>query len=70
MKHESALYPPIEQVTRPNLTTSEAAYYLNRSDQTLRIWACKGTGPITPINICGRLAWPVSELRRLCGVAP
>jgi hypothetical protein len=47
------------------LPTDEAAPYLNRKAQTLRKWACTGTGPIQPIRINGRLAWRVSDLRSL-----
>ena len=65
-----AQYLPLEQVTKPNLTTAEAAYYLNRKPQTLRCWAVYQDGAVNPIRISGRLAWPVSELRRvLLGVA-
>lgn len=46
------------------LTTSEAAKVLNRAPQTLRAWACKG-GPIEPIRINGRLAWPVDAIQAL-----
>ena len=60
-------YPPLESITQPSLETSAAAFYLNRKDQTLREWACKGTGPIKPIRIHGRLAWPVTDLRKLLG---
>ena len=62
-------YLPLEQVSRPNLTTAETAYYLNRRPQTLRGWACLKNGPLRPLRINGRLAWPVSELRRVLGVA-
>ncbi len=55
--------------TRHTLTTREAAHHLNRAQQTLRIWACLENGPIRPIRINGRLAWPVSELKRVLGVA-
>ena len=65
-----AQYLPLEQVTKPNLTTAEAAYYLNRKPQTLRCWAVYQDGAVNPIRVSGRLAWPVSELRRvLLGVA-
>lgn len=47
------------------LTTNEAAAALNRNAQTLRRWACFGEGPIRPVKIGGRLAWRVSDLRRL-----
>ena len=56
---------PLEQVTRPHLTTTEAAAYLNRRPQTLREWASTERGPLRPLRIHGRLAWPVAELRRV-----
>jgi 1,2-phenylacetyl-CoA epoxidase PaaB subunit len=52
---------------RVALTTKEAAHHLNRAQNTLRIWAMRG-GPITPLRINGRLAWPVAEIKRLLGV--
>lgn len=58
-------FPPLEQVTRPTVPTSDAAYYLNREDQTLRAWACLENGPIRPIRINGRLAWPVPSIKDL-----
>lgn len=61
-------YPPLEHVTRPAVTTDEAAHYLNRRPQTLRGWACSEDGPLRPMRINGRLAWPVAELRRVLGV--
>lgn len=61
-------FPPLEQVTRPAVGTAEAAYHLNRQPQTLRGWACLENGPLRPIRINGRLAWPVAELRRVLGV--
>lgn len=65
--------------TRPNLTplalegraalpTGEAARHLTREPQTLRKWAAYEDGPIKPLRINGRLAWPVAELRRVLGV--
>lgn len=58
-------YPPLDEVTRTHVTTQEAAYYLNRAAQTLRMWACFETGAIRPIRVYGRLAWPVAEIRRV-----
>jgi hypothetical protein len=59
----------LERETRAALPTPEAAFHLNRAQQTLRLWAMRdGTGPIRPLRINGRLAWPVSELRRILGV--
>ena len=61
-------YPRLEVITKPNLTTQEAAHYLDRKPQTLRIWAMKQS-PIRPLNCGGRLAWPVAEIKRFLGVA-
>ena len=61
-------FPPLEAVNSPTVITEQAAYYLNRRPQTLRIWACREDGPIRPIRINGRLAWPVSELKNLLGM--
>jgi len=55
--------------TRAVITTAEAAGHLNRAQQTLRLWAMREDGPIRPLRIHGRLAWPVSELRRVLGMA-
>ena len=67
---ESQQFPPLELVTRPTVDTATAAYYLNRKQQTMRCCSCHEDGPLRPIRINGRLAWPVSELRRVLGVAP
>lgn len=66
---EPQQFPPLEQVTRPTVPTEQAAYYLNRRPQTCRAWACRENGPLRPLRINGRLAWPVAELRRVLGVA-
>ena len=63
-----AQYLPLEQVTKPNLKTSEAAYYLDRAPQTLRAWACLENGPIRPRRIAGLLAWSTVEVKALAGV--
>jgi hypothetical protein len=68
MKTESPQFPPLESVTRPVVNTASAAYYLNLRPQTLRDYACYQKGPIRPLRIGGRLAWPVAELRRVLGV--
>jgi hypothetical protein len=66
----AAPFPPLELENRPAVGTEQAAYYLDREQQTLRGWACRtGTGPITPLRINGRLAWKTADLRRLLGVA-
>jgi hypothetical protein len=70
-KYMATLTPhttPLERETRANLPTHEAAYHLNRAQQTLRLWAMRENGPLRPIRVNGRLAWPVSELRRILQV--
>lgn len=62
-------YEAVDQEKRATLPTPEAAYHLNRAAQTLRIWACFESGPLRPLRINGRLAWPVADIRRLLGVA-
>lgn len=59
---------PLGEEKRAAVNTSEAAQHLNREPQTLRLWACKDDGPIRPLRINGRLAWPVGELKRVLGV--
>lgn len=61
--------PALESLTVPTVDTAHAAYYLDRSPQTLRTWASKGNGPVKPQNINGRLAWPVAKIRETLGVA-
>ncbi len=58
-------FTPLEQITRPTVPTDQAAWFLNRKSQTLRAWACLENGPIRPIRINGRLAWPVADIRKL-----
>ena len=59
----------LDRETRTAVDTATAAYHLSRQPQTLRAWACHEDGPLRPIRVCGRLAWPVSELRRVLGMA-
>lgn len=58
-------FPSLDLVTRPTVTTEEAAYYLNRAPQTLRKWACYEDGPLRPRRINGRLAWRTEDIRAL-----
>ena len=60
---------PLAHETRTAISTAEAAVHLNRAQQTLRVWACRESGPLRPLRICGRLAWPVDQIRRLLGVS-
>lgn len=50
---------------RDILPTNEAAPLINRSDQTLRKWACLECGPIRPVRINGRLGWKVADIAAL-----
>lgn len=59
----------LEHETRSALPTNEAAFQLNRAQQTLRLWAMREDGPIRPMRIRGRLAWRTADLRRLLGVS-
>jgi hypothetical protein len=60
---------PLALETRSALPTAEAAYHLNRAQQTLRLWAMRNDGPVKALRIHGRLAWPVAEIKALMGVA-
>jgi hypothetical protein len=62
---QEKLYPSLESETRTAIPTDNAAYHLNRKSQTLRTWACFENGPIMPIRINGRLAWPVVDIKNL-----
>lgn len=68
-KQFTAPFPPLALVTKPNLTTAEVAYYLDRAPQTCRIWACRsGTGPLVPKRVGGLLAWSTDTVKELAGV--
>jgi hypothetical protein len=71
MKTATNQFPPIDQETRSHVETACAAHWLIRKNQTLRTWACLGTGPIRPVRIMGRLAWPVDAIKHVlkCGAA-
>ena len=62
-------FPPLEQINRPTVPTEQAGYYLDRRPQTMRIWAMREDGPLRPLRINGRLAWQVSDLKRILRVA-
>ena len=62
-------FPPLELVTKPNLTTKELCHYSNIAEQTAWVWACKETGPVRPIRIGRRLQWATKAVKQLCGVA-
>lgn len=64
----AAPFPALALVNKPNLTTAETAYYLNRRPQTLRGWACLENGPLRPTRIGGLLAWNTATVKALAGV--
>jgi hypothetical protein len=47
------------------MTTAEAAAALNRKPHTLNRWAWSNTGPLQPIRINRRLAWPTEAVAAL-----
>lgn len=59
----SLSFIPLDLEQRTHVDTATAAYYLGRRPQTMRVWASTGAGPIRPIRVNGRLAWPVAEIR-------
>lgn len=69
MATRTVQHVPLDREARANLPTPEAAYHLNRAQQTLRLWAMREDGPIRPLRINGRLAWPVARIKELAGVA-
>jgi hypothetical protein len=62
---QERLYPSLDEETRIAIPTDNAAYHLNRKSQTLRTWACFENGPIKPVRINGRLAWPVADIKTI-----
>ena len=62
-------FVPLELETRSHVPTNVMCRHLNRKPQTARLWAANESGPLHPLRINGRLAWPVSEIRRVLGVA-
>jgi len=50
---------------RTHVDTACAAFHLGRKPQTLRVWASSEKGPLRPVRVNGRLAWPVADIRRV-----
>ena len=71
MEQQAPPYPPLERVSKPNVTTAEITYYTNQAEQTWRTHACHETFPagLRPLRIGGRLNWPTKGLKKLLGVA-
>ena len=51
------------------LPTALAAAALGRQPQTLHRWASERRGPVQPVRIGGRLAWPADAILRELGAA-
>ena len=60
-------FMPLELERRTHVDTACAAYHLGRKPQTLRVWASAENGPLRPVRVNGRLAWPVEAIRRILG---
>jgi hypothetical protein len=63
-------YPPLNEVQRERLKTAPAAYYLQKSEDTLRKWRMDGSGPreLNPIKVGHHLLWSTAEIKALLGV--
>ncbi|MFZ2387021.1 MAG: DNA-binding protein [Polaromonas sp.] len=55
----------LELENRPTVNTAAAAHYLHLAPQTMRLHACKESGPLRAIRINGRLHWRTEDIRRL-----
>jgi hypothetical protein len=59
---------PLDHEHRTHVSTRVMCYHLGRKEQTARGWACHDDGPVRPVRVNGRLAWPVADIKRLLGV--
>ena len=68
--YQPADFVPLDQETRTHVTTAVLCRHLNRKEQTARGWASAETFPdgLRPLRVNGRLAWPVSGIRKALGV--
>ena len=68
---DAKIYPPLEDVSKPVLTTAEIAFYTNTKPQTWRAYACYDNAPggLKPLRVGGRLCWPTVGAKKLLGVA-
>ncbi|WP_306546493.1 hypothetical protein [Malikia spinosa] len=62
-------FPPLEEVTKPMLTTAEYCHYSNFAKQTAWLHACKENGPVRAVRIGGRLGWSTKAVKQMLGVA-
>jgi hypothetical protein len=65
-------FVPLHLESRTHVSTSVMCHHINRKEQTARGWASAETYPpeLKPLRVMGRLAWPVSGIKKLLGVAP
>lgn len=66
---EALLHTRIRELEARVARLEKQRQSLGRAPQTLRLWASGENGPLRPLRINGRLAWPTAEIRRLLGVA-
>lgn len=64
-------FVPLHLETRTHVTTAVMCRHMGRKPQTARGWASTETYPegLRPLRLNGRLAWPVSGIKKLLGVA-
>jgi hypothetical protein len=60
-------FTPLDEESRPTVDTAAAAHYLHLAPQTMRIYACRGSGPLRPRRLPGssKLHWATADIRRL-----
>lgn len=66
----STIPPGLELEQRSDVDTATATRWLNRKPRTLRSWACLEDGPLRPLRVAGRLAWAVTDIRRILAFTP
>ena len=63
-------FVPLHLEARTHVSTAVLCWHIQRKPQTARAWASMQTYPegLRPTRVVGRLAWPVSGIRKLLGV--
>jgi len=62
-------YPDLSEIKTPTVPTRQAAHYLGRTPDTLRVYARSENPPIAPSRFAGRYQWPVADIKKIVGVA-
>ncbi len=62
---------PLSQEVRTHVPTAVLCWHLTKKQQTARAWASAATYPegLMPMRVNGRLAWPVSGIKKVLGLA-